>query len=59
VIAETPEDQGILYADLDSALNPSIREGRDDANYYLGDRRPELYGALTAREGVPGLEEPA
>ncbi len=59
VIAETPDDQGIIYADLDSALIASIREGRDDANHYLGDRRPELYGAVTAREGVPGLEEPA
>ena len=59
VIAEEPSDQGIIYADLDASLIDSIREGRDDANDYLGDRRPELYGPVTGREGVPGLEDPA
>jgi predicted amidohydrolase len=59
VIAEEPEEQGIIYADLDASLIASIRAGRDDANDYLGDRRPELYGPVTGREGVPGLEEPA
>ena len=59
VVAEAPSEQGIIYADLDASLIASIREGRDDANYYLGDRRPELYGPVTGREGVPGLEEPA
>lgn len=59
IVAEAPERQGIIYTDLDASLIASIREERDDANYYLGDRRPELYRAVTAREGVPGLEEPA
>jgi omega-amidase len=54
VVAELPEEQGIIYADLDAALHDSIRAGRGDANYYLGDRRPELYGTLAEKEAAPG-----
>ncbi len=58
VVAEEPDEQGIIYADLDASVIDSIRAGRDDANNYLADRRPELYGPVVRREGVPGLDEP-
>lgn len=54
VVAELPEEQGIIYADLDAGLHESIRAGRDDANYYLRDRRPELYGVIAERGHAAG-----
>lgn len=59
VVAEAPDDETMLLADLDAELVESVRRGRDDANDYLADRRPDLYGPVTRREGARRIDEPA
>lgn len=46
VLARAGVDDELIVADVDPAAQSATRT----ANTYLHDRRPELYGALTARE---------
>jgi predicted amidohydrolase len=49
-LARAGDHEDLLFADIDQARH---RAARDD-NTHLRDRRPELYGALTARQETAG-----
>jgi len=50
VLARAGEHDELLFADIDAAQHSAAR----DDNTHLRDRRPELYGALTARQETAG-----